>query len=606
MNNFSAKPIPFRSVFMVPLAPDPRGDPSLDGLGFWEQEMATGTTSCSDSMYRLVGVDPAVGRGEQDFWIRRVHPDDVGGQTEAYLAFVRGDTATLEEIYRVRHERGHWAWVLARARWADPLAPADRKRLIGYVVDVTARHTEFDLLRTREERFRLSLSALRGLVYDRDLVAEKAVRHGLKQLLGYDDLPDVAGHSAWMDVVHPEDRERVAATFHASRESGKNFELTYRIRHKDGRLMNVLHRGTFTIGPDGKAVRSFGLVEDITETERQRNQLQLQVGIIERMSEGVMLLDRLGQIQFANPALERLFRYETGVLKGRDACVLSFRTPANFRRLVDAVFNGTEDGKISVIDLDARRRDGTLCPIQAHFSRMVYGDRDCIICVFNDNSERKELEREVLQVATRIQQRIGGDLHDEVGQQLAGIAMMLQGMVNSAGTLRKPSLRKDLEKIVELVNAATRSTRSLARGLSPVREGREGLIEGFEELVQQMSGRFPARVSMDLQLPPDLELSEDTATNLYRIAQEGVYNAARHAQADSIELQVKVTGTDIDLLVSDNGKGFDPSRVGRGMGLRIMRFRAQMIGGYVAVESRPGVGTTLRCSCLLKRDEAVA
>jgi PAS domain S-box-containing protein len=370
-------------------------------------------------------------------------------------------------------------------------------------------------------------------------------------------------------------------------------------------MMNVLQRGTFTIGPGGKAIRSFGLVEDITDTEQQRNQLQLQVNIIERMSEGVMLLDRLGQIQFANPALERLFRYETGVLKGRDACVLSFRTPANFRRLVDAVFDGTENGRISVIDLDARRRDGTLCPIQAHFSRMVYGERDCIICVFNDNSDRKELEREVLQVATRIQQRIGGDLHDEVGQQLAGIAMMLQGLVNASG-VRKPQLRQDLEKIIELVNAATRSTRSLARGLSPVREGREGLIEGFEELVQQMSGRFPARVQMDLQLPQNLELSEDTATNLYRIAQEGVYNAARHAQADSIQLQIKVTGTDIDLLVSDNGKGFDPSRVGRGMGLRIMRFRAQMIGGYVAVESRPGVGTTLRCSCLLKREEAAA
>jgi signal transduction histidine kinase len=85
-----------------------------------------------------------------------------------------------------------------------------------------------------------------------------------------------------------------------------------------------------------------------------------------------------------------------------------------------------------------------------------------------------------------------------------------------------------------------------------------------------------------------------------------VYNAARHAQADTISLQIKVTGTDIDLLVSDNGKGFDPSRAARGMGLRIMRFRAQMIGGYVAVESRPGVGTTLRCSCLLKREEAAA
>jgi PAS domain S-box-containing protein len=605
MNEMSAEPDYFNPPYLGPFAPGAQGDVSLEGLGFWEQEIASGKTNCSDSIYRLVGVDPVLGRQETDFWIRRVHPDDAPAQVAAYLAFARGETASLEEIYRVRHELGHWTWVLARAHKVDPDAPANEMRLMGYVVDVTARHTEFDLLRTREERFRLSLSALRGLVYDRDLIAEKTVRHGLKQMLGYDDLPDIDGHSAWMAVVHPEDRERVAATFISSRESGKNFELTYRIRHKDGRMMNVLQRGTFTIGPGGKAIRSFGLVEDITETERQRNQLQLQVNIIERMSEGVMLLDRMGQIQFANPALENLFLYETGVLKGRDACVLSFRTPANFRRLVDAVFDGTEDGRISVIDLDARRRDGTLCPIQAHFSRMVYGDRDCIICVFNDNSERKELEREVLQVATRIQQRIGGDLHDEVGQQLAGIAMMLQGLVNGA-SLRRPALRADLEKIIELVNAATRSTRSLARGLSPVREGREGLIEGFEELVQQMSGRFPAHVHMDLQLPPDLELSEDTATNLYRIAQEGVYNAARHAQADTISLQIKVTGTDIDLLVSDNGKGFDPSRAARGMGLRIMRFRAQMIGGYVAVESRPGVGTTLRCSCLLKREEAAA
>jgi PAS domain S-box-containing protein len=605
MSQMSAEPDYFNPPYLGPFAPGAQGDVSLAGLGFWEQEIATGKTNCSDSIYRLVGVDPVLGRQETDFWIRRVHPDDAPAQVAAYLAFARGETASLEEIYRVRHELGHWTWVLARAHKVDPDAPANEMRLMGYVVDVTARHTEFDLLRTREERFRLSLSALRGLVYDRDLIAEKTVRHGLKQMLGYDDLPDVKGHSGWMEVVHPEDRERVAATFIGSRESGKSFELTYRIRHKDGRMMHVLQRGTFTIGPGGKAIRSFGLVEDITETERQRNQLQLQVNIIERMSEGVMLLDRLGQIQFANPALERLFRYETGVLRGRDACVLSFRTPANFRRLVDAVFDGTEDGRISVIDLDARRRDGTLCPIQAHFSRMVYGERDCIICVFNDNSDRKELEREVLQVATRIQQRIGGDLHDEVGQQLAGIAMMLQGLVNGASQ-RRPALRTDLEKIIELVNAATRSTRSLARGLSPVREGREGLIEGFEELVQQMSGRFPARVHMDLQLPADLELSEDTATNLYRIAQEGVYNAARHSQADSIELQIKVTGTDIDLLVSDNGKGFDPSRVARGMGLRIMRFRAQMIGGYVAVESRPGVGTTLRCSCLLKREEAAA
>jgi len=175
MNNPPAELDYYDPPVLGTLAPYSSADVSLEGLGFWEQDVATGKTECSDSIYRVVGVDPVVGRHERDFWVKRVHPDDVAGQVAAYNAFVNGETPTFEEIYRVRHEKGHWAWILARARWEDPDAEFNQKRLTGYVVDVTARHTEFDLLRKREERFRLSLSALRGLVYDRDLIAEKSI-----------------------------------------------------------------------------------------------------------------------------------------------------------------------------------------------------------------------------------------------------------------------------------------------------------------------------------------------------------------------------------------------------------------------------------------------
>jgi two-component system, LuxR family, sensor kinase FixL len=105
-------------------------------------------------------------------------------------------------------------------------------------------------------------------------------------------------------------------------------------------------------------------------------------------------------------------------------------------------------------------------------------------------------------------------------------------------------------------------------------------------------------VKMELELPVELQVDEDAATNLYRIAQEGVLNAARHADAENIHLRFRVAGADIELLVIDDGKGFDPLQFTRGgMGLRIMRFRAQLVGGYLAVESRPGGGTTLRCRC---------
>jgi signal transduction histidine kinase len=135
----------------------------------------------------------------------------------------------------------------------------------------------------------------------------------------------------------------------------------------------------------------------------------------------------------------------------------------------------------------------------------------------------------------------------------------------------------------------------------------QGLKEGFEELVNQVHERYRIRVQMQLDLPTDLLLDENAATNLFRIAQEAVLNAARHADAQSISLRLAVTGADLELLVVDDGKGFDPLEVARGgTGLRIMRFRAQLVGGYLAVESRPGAGTTLRCRCPVKANREVA
>jgi signal transduction histidine kinase len=137
---------------------------------------------------------------------------------------------------------------------------------------------------------------------------------------------------------------------------------------------------------------------------------------------------------------------------------------------------------------------------------------------------------------------------------------------------------------------------------------REGLYEGFEELAQHVFERYHVRVQLDLELPEEAEgIDENCASNIYRIAQEGVLNAARHGRATHIALLLRVGGGVAELVVSDDGRGFDPQKVGRGgMGLRVMRFRAQMLGGYLSVESVPGGGTTLRCRCPLSPEREVA
>ncbi|HMA10722.1 MAG TPA: PAS domain-containing protein [Steroidobacteraceae bacterium] len=580
---------------------------NMVGVGVWEHLLPENRIICSDGVYELVGVEPAVGRLQPHFWPSRLHPDDAGAQEQAFRDFLQGRDSLYEETYRVRHEAGHYISVLARARWVPRNDGSGGRCALGFVVDLTARNEDVDRLRVREERFRMSLSALHGVVYDLDLSTGKAERHGLKRVFGYESLDSTDEFGGWLSLVHPEDREAVLQTVLAMRERGTNYEISYRLRHADGSWRHARHAGTYHLGPDGRPIRALGVIEDVTEAQERRQQLQLQAAIIERMSEGVMLVSSDGTILFANPALEKLFGYGSGALAGRNAHLLSFRSSANFDGLLRTVFEGTTDDRTSIIDLEGRRSDGSMCPVQGYFSSMMLGDARCVVAVITDVSERKQLEREVMQVATRVQQRIGGDLHDGLGQQLAGIAMMLQGLGQRVSQAGDGPLGAEVEEVVQLVNAAIRSTRSLARGLSPVRPSREGLLEGFEELVNQVLERYRIRVHMELNLPDELSLDENTATNLYRIAQEGVLNAARHAAASQIHLRLRVAGPDVELLVIDDGRGFDPLQFARGgMGLRIMRFRAQLIGGYLSVESRPGAGTTLRCRCPVQMSREAA
>jgi len=571
---------------------------SLAGVGVWESLVPENLFSCSEGFYKLLGMSPGDGREVVEFWPERVHPDDAARRRMAYANFFDGLTPSYEESYRVQHQDGRWLMVLSRAGWAPRTDGKPGRRVLGYVIDVTARDADIDRLKASEERFRMSVSALQGVVYDLDLRTLKTQWHGLQRVLGYETLQGDNGIDSWIAIVHPDDVPKLHEKVRAGRATGVGFETTYRIRHQDGRWRHVRQRGTYLLGHDGKPIRAYGLVEDITEDESQRQQLQLQAAIIERMSEGVMLVARDTTILFANPALEKIFGYERGELNNVSAQVLSFRSPAEFENLVRAVWEGTENGRTSIIDLQGRRRDNSMCPLQGYFSSLMLGNSRCVIAVFTDIAERKQLERELMQAAVRAQQRAGGHLHDGLGQQLTGIAMMLQGLGTRAVSAGVPTLGAEVADVVTLVNAAIGSTRTLARGLSPVRPSREGLVEGFEELVHHVYERYRVRVALELAVPPETRLDETAANNLYHIAQEGLLNAVRHADARRIQLQFRVAGPQAELLIIDDGKGFDPVQFTRGStGLRLMRFRSQLIGGYLSVESRPGAGTTLRCRC---------
>jgi PAS domain S-box-containing protein len=212
--------------------------------------------------------------------------------------------------------------------------------------------------------------------------------------------------------------------------------------------------------------------------------------------------------------------------------------------------------------------------------------------------ERRVLEEELLNASSREQQRIGQDLHDSLCQQLAGIEFQNSVLVQQLN--EAPEMQKEAARIGELIRNATKHARSLARGLSPVEIEPNGLMAALNGLALSATNLFRVNCSFECPRPVLLE-NRTTATHLYRIAQEAIGNAVKHGQAKTIGISLKDSDGEVVLTVRDDGIGFTLDGRGiEGMGLRIMEYRADMIGAMLRIDSVKGGGTIVACRLGLK------
>jgi len=212
-----------------------------------------------------------------------------------------------------------------------------------------------------------------------------------------------------------------------------------------------------------------------------------------------------------------------------------------------------------------------------------------------DVSERRWLEQQLLTISDAEQQRIGADLHDGLGQQLTGIACLAAALRDRL----KKSAPEEIENsdlIARLASEAVSQSRALARGLSPVQLEKNSLEFALEDLTYQAQVLHGIEVRCRTEgTPPHCE--HLTAVHLYRITQEAIHNATRHGGARRIVVTLAQDGRQHRLTIKDDGKGFDVDAVragsGAGAGLRLMSYRANMIGGTFSIESIPERGTQI-------------
>jgi PAS domain S-box-containing protein len=209
-----------------------------------------------------------------------------------------------------------------------------------------------------------------------------------------------------------------------------------------------------------------------------------------------------------------------------------------------------------------------------------------------DITERRQLERALLDSSARERRNLEAELHDGLGQELFGLALQARGLADSAKR-DKETIAADLEYLAVGLNHAIDTCRGIARGFSPIGDLQGGLIDALRNLTTTPKGWLGPTLEFSLVQAAPLKLPAETLDHIYRLAQEGLTNALRHADANSIKIILNIQPSALSLEVLDDGVGLTQSESPTGTGLKLMRYRANILRAYVRVAMGPTRGTRL-------------
>ncbi len=199
--------------------------------------------------------------------------------------------------------------------------------------------------------------------------------------------------------------------------------------------------------------------------------------------------------------------------------------------------------------------------------------------------------------------RLSADLHDGVGQTMTAMVVTLDAAEAAFASPAIPDdvARKEVRRAREMASIALEDVRGVALRLRPARLQESGLVAAMRELAA--SAGMPVEFSADASLDHPRLLDPAREVDTYRIVQEAIGNASRHARPTRVEIRVERISRSLRVEVADDGVGFDPGQVaGRGLGLASMRERALAMGGTLDIRSRLGAGTRIRLDIPLADD----
>jgi PAS domain S-box-containing protein len=567
--------------------------------GLWEWNIVTGETYLSPRWKEMLGFAEADHLGkDQESFLSRLHPEDWPRVQAARKAHFEQHVPYQVEL-RLCTKNGEYRWFLTRGE-ADWNEQGEAVRMTGTISDIADRKQAEQALQASEQRFRAVFEQAAVGVAEMDTATGRFLSVNQRICEINQRSREELLQMTFREVTLPEDLPKSLQRMEELKEGKiRSYNLEKRNLLSDGTVRWVNLTVSPMWLPGEPPSRHVAVVEDITERKRVEleylRELAYNQALVSDTSAFIVVLDLEGRFVHANASFNETMGYtkkqvigktpwEIGLMDAAEAV----RSKERFARLLRGEKNPPSDSRL-------RTKDGIWRSVELRSTVTCKpdGSLDRIVVTGTDMTERNRLQQEVLRVVEQEQARVGHDLHDGVGQTMTGIVSLLEALEADL----QGDTRQQAQRIHELLRQSVSEVRRMSHGLSPTSEKYRGLVGALQLLAETVRTNFrtPCLCEVDASI---LIQNNDIEAHLFRIAQEAVNNALRHGKPSQVKLSLQhVSQTECELVIEDDGTGLKKNKGAQhnGIGVRVMDYRANLIGARLTVKAKPRRGVVVTC-----------
>jgi len=474
--------------------------------------------------------------------------------------------------------------------------------VIAMVQDITAKKVAEEALHGSEERLRLAQQAARIGTFERNVrTGPLSWSPEMESIYGLPPGSFAGTKAAFESLIHPDDRAAVNELSELALKSGKPTTGEWRIVWPDGSVHWIAGRWQVFADEFGEPLRVAGVNMDVTERKRAEDALRESEekfrSVFRDAGVGMVIVSLEGRFLAGNKTFCDLLGYTEEELRDKtvESITLAPDWPPFSRRLQETL---TKESSFRWFEKRCLHKNGQIVYTQSSASliRSADGAPRYFVGEVLDMTGRKRAEealavmtRKLMEAQEQERARIGRELHDDINQRLAMVAVQLEKLQDDPSEVerRVQQLRKELAEISDDVQA-------LSHELHSSKLEYLGAVAGIKSWCKEFGERYGISVNFKTDVATPIPL--DVGVTLFRILQEALHNAVKHSGGKQVDVQLIEHSNELLFTISDAGRGFDieAAKQGRGLGLASMEERVRLVKGIIVIDSKPLIGTRIQ------------